>query len=676
MCHSEQVALAYRQAGLCILPANVEQKRPALSSWKEYQKRLPTEEKLHHWFKTDQPMCIIAGAISRNNEMLDFDCSGELFERWCNLVRIEAPGLLERLVFERTQNNGVHVSYCCQSPVCGSVKLAMRTIETPDDQPIVYAGKQYVPRESGDKYLVIVVLIETRGEGGLYLCDPSPGYKLFQGTFEKLPVLSEQEREILLEAAYSLNEYVPEPINPPSPPQSIGLRPGDDFNERGDVRELLRKHGWTLARSGENEHWRRPGKTIGWSATFKDRVLYVFSSNATPFDQNRAYSPFAVYAMLEHSGDFNIAAQELGRQGYGDQQSAATDVDLSEFEIDDEEEPPTIWELINRHPKLRAPVIHGLLRRGETMNIIAAPKTGKSWLVNDLALAIATGQPWLDSYNCEQGDVLILDNELHPETSAHRIPKVADTRGIMVGDYGKRIHVRNMRGQLRDVFSLGKYFKRIRPGRYRVVILDAFYRFMPRDMDENDNGTMANIYNHIDRYADQLGCCFILIHHSTKGNQSNKAVTDVGAGAGSQSRATDTHLVLRPHEEAGAVVLDAAARSWSPIEPMVLRWSFPVWTPALDLDPAMLRSEKPKRKDDKTAGSDWNEEQYVRTFITATPSTKADLADRAKRKGLSERHASSLLRLAEERGLVHRWVDGPRMPIKFASVPQPVGVQQ
>ena len=37
---------------------------------------------------------------------------------------------------------------------------------------------------------------------------------------------------------------------------------------------------------------------------------------------------------------------------------------------------------------INPPLIHGLLREGETMNVIAAPKTGKSWLVLNLALAM------------------------------------------------------------------------------------------------------------------------------------------------------------------------------------------------------------------------------------------------------------------------------------------------
>ena len=69
------------------------------------------------------------------------------------------------------------------------------------------------------------------------------------------------------------------------------------------------------------------------------------------------------------------------------------------------------------------------------------------------------------------------------------------------------------------------------------------------------------------------------MHHATKGNQSDRRVTDVGAGGGAQARAADTHLVLREHEQPNMVVLDAAVRSFPPIEPMTLRWSFPLWLP-------------------------------------------------------------------------------------------------
>ena len=339
--------------------------------------------------------------------------------------------------------------------------------------------------------------------------------------------------------------------------------------------------------------------------------------------------------------------------------------------------PVSLADLITNYPDLRKPVIHGLLRQGETMNIIAAPKIGKSWLVTDLALSIATGRPWLDTFQTDPGNVLIIDNELHSETSAHRIPQVATARRIDLAEVGDRVYVQNLRGHWQDIFSLGAYFRSLEAGRYRVVILDAMYRLMPRDADENDNGTMSNIYNAIDRYADLLGCCFVLIHHSTKGSQSGKAITDVGAGAGAQSRATDTHLILRPHEENDVVVLEAAVRSWPPVAPRCLRWTYPVWTVDDTLDPTSLRGERAKRRR-KVEPTDeaeqpelaWDAHRFVAAFVSDKPKTRDVILAEANTAGLSDWKANQLLRRAETLGLIYRWTTGRNRPSTYATIPQ------
>ena len=334
--------------------------------------------------------------------------------------------------------------------------------------------------------------------------------------------------------------------------------------------------------------------------------------------------------------------------------------------------PKMIGELVKNYPSLRKPVIEGLLREGETMNVIAAPKVGKSWLVLDLALSIATGRPWL-GMSCVPGEVLIIDNELHAETMANRIPKVAAARGIGMAEVGDRLYVDNLRGRLKDLFALGPYFKRFEPGRFKVVILDAFYRFLPMQADENDNGTMANLYNCLDAFADYLKCSFVLIHHSSKGNQSLKDVTDVGAGAGAQSRATDTHLILRRHQTDGAVVLEATVRSWSPLSPRCLRWDYPVWTPATDLDPAALRKEGVRRsapKVEKEPTTTYDAASFTKRFLIAEPKSQARIQEETDAESLSSRRVKQLLELAEEDGLAFRWkLDNKR--IGYATRPQP-----
>ena len=125
-------------------------------------------------------------------------------------------------------------------------------------------------------------------------------------------------------AAVSLDERpLPEErvSRPPPPATAAAGRPGDDYNARGDVREVLVRHGWTHVRAvGPNEHWRRPGKDKGVSATIRAcngvDVLYVFSTS-TPFEAGQGYSPYQALAILDHGGDYSAAAAALRKAGYG-----------------------------------------------------------------------------------------------------------------------------------------------------------------------------------------------------------------------------------------------------------------------------------------------------------------------------------------------------------------------
>ncbi len=321
--------------------------------------------------------------------------------------------------------------------------------------------------------------------------------------------------------------------------------------------------------------------------------------------------------------------------------------------------PPSIGDLMDMKLQLRRPVIHGLLRVGETMNVIAPPKTGKSWLVNDLAIAVATGQSWLGIFQCTKGNVLICDNELHQETSANRLPRVMEARGVHPRQVADRIYVDNLRGRLQDLLSMKAYFARFEPGQFDMIVLDAFYRFLPKGTDENDNGAMANLYNFLDMVAGRLKSSFVNVHHSSKGNQSGKDVTDVGAGAGSQARATDTHLILRRHEEEDVVVLDAAVRSWPPVEPVCLRWTFPIWTPDHALDPNDLKHEGRHKKEDPALA--WDHERFLELWPKQEDPVLLDsVAITASKQGLKARSFTQYLETAVAHGQIFPWFENEK----------------
>ena len=281
-----ETAAAYLKAGLSVLPAVKARKRPAVGAWKTWSQRLPTDIEVEAWFSNGhEALCVVAGAVSGNLECIDFDQKAEAYPAWCAKVD---GSLLASLVVESTPSGGKHVVYRCEGAVEGNQKLAQG----------IRNGK-------------IATLVETR-------------------------------REALLSAARELDEQPPAEARESAPapavaapaPISAGFltRPGDDFASRGDPRPYLLADGWTLCgeKSDGNELWTRPGKDarLGHSATLKDGVFFVFSSNAAPFEPNRGYNAFQIYALLEHANDFKAATAALIDMGYGAKDTTA-DVDIS-----------------------------------------------------------------------------------------------------------------------------------------------------------------------------------------------------------------------------------------------------------------------------------------------------------------------------------------------------------
>jgi hypothetical protein len=251
----------------------------------------------------------------------------------------------------------------------------------------------------------------------------------------------------------------------------------------------------------------------------------------------------------------------------------------------------TARTLMQKHPRLHEPIIGHLLRAGETMNIISVSKIGKSWLLYSLLLSLVTGRPWLGRFPTSKGKCLLIDNELHPPTLANRLKTVAEEMKIDLGLFVDDLHIWPLRGRIRNLYELRHEFEALK-GIYQFIAIDALYRMLPADASENDNAQMTQLYNESDHLAGMTGAAMGFVHHSSKGSQSDKRITDVGSGAGAQSRATDAHLVLREHEDENAVVLDAAVRSFKPVVPVVLRWNFPLWVPDETADATMLKGKK------------------------------------------------------------------------------------
>lgn len=152
---------------------------------------------------------------------------------------------------------------------------------------------------------------------GAQVVAPAPDQFIF-GSLRDIPEMTWEEYEQIDPLLNRGQEqYEPRVKAAPVARPDGQLRPGDDYNQRGDFLGYLEAKGWKITRrSGNNYCLRRPGKNGGChSATFNDGLFYVFSSSVPALIQGA--KPFTAYALLEHHGDFAAAARELGRLGYG-----------------------------------------------------------------------------------------------------------------------------------------------------------------------------------------------------------------------------------------------------------------------------------------------------------------------------------------------------------------------
>jgi AAA domain len=322
-------------------------------------------------------------------------------------------------------------------------------------------------------------------------------------------------------------------------------------------------------------------------------------------------------------------------------------------------------------PELRPVVIDGLLRESEVGNIVSQSKIGKTWLAMDLALAVATGRMWLGQFEVTPGRVLYIDAELHRQTFARRLAEVAKARGILTDEFTGKLDLMSLRGRLRDLFELDAVFRQIERGKYRLIIIDALYRLFPADLEENSNAGVTALYNRLDQYGEMTGAGIMCVHHSSKGSQAQKTITDVGSGAGAQARAVDLHLIIRAHEEPDAAVMEAAVRSFPPLKPIGLRWQYPTWTIDKNLDTSALREAPGKRKSKESPeASTVSVDEFIRGAITSTPKPKAIILTRAMQNcsGLTDRKARTLLEIAEDEGRIFRHPGRDAREVRYSTV--------
>lgn len=177
-------------------------------------------------------------------------------------------------------------------------------------------------------------------------------------------------------------------------------------------------------------------------------------------------------------------------------------------------------------------LVEGVMQRGANGMLIARPKTGKSFTVADLAVALASGQKWLDFYIPKRARTALVSREDNYGLTQWRLKKIARHRGLAHTDLDAWLYV-NAKGLSPkimldypdDVSALIADLKRYQT---EFLILDVMR--VLHGAEENDNTEMQKVIDVLNHIQAETGASICLIHHENK--RDDVPLTERARGAG------------------------------------------------------------------------------------------------------------------------------------------------
>ncbi|WP_406457060.1 bifunctional DNA primase/polymerase [Streptomyces sp. NBC_01622] len=328
--------------GLCVLKVKADGSKKPAFAWLQYKVNRSTPAEHDQWFSGDRPagIAVVYGAVSGNVELLEVEGHAVRDGILDELTEImDASGLGEpwRALLDgwasESPSGGRHYRARIESGnVPGNTKLASRLAR--EDE---YTDEERQRLREKPNAKIIRVQVETRGEGGYGIVEPSGGtvhpsgkpYLRLAGGPATIPTIDADTMDAIRDVCRMLDTLPSEERakTAPRPKRELPagvVRPGDDFENKADWPEIIGDDFDPVFTRGSTTYWRRKGKNRGISATTghaKDRDrLFVFSTS-TVFVAETPYDKFAAYTLLTQGSTnadaFKRAAAELRNRGFG-----------------------------------------------------------------------------------------------------------------------------------------------------------------------------------------------------------------------------------------------------------------------------------------------------------------------------------------------------------------------
>lgn len=288
---------------------------------------------------------------------------------------------------------------------------------------------------------------------------------------------------------------------------------------------------------------------------YRKRVLYLYSfliGRGLIVDQaNKNPSRLSRMPGVDRNGNRQkLLAVNTGRRSWQDW------MDFVEGLEDDLPPLEDMSALLAHQPELPEELIRGILRCGHKMLISGPSKAGKSFLLMELAIAIAEGRKWL-GFPCKKGRVLYVNLEIDRASCINRFAKIYEALHISKPDAAS-IVLWNLRGKAVPLDKLvPKLVRRVRDQHFDAIIIDPIYKVITGD--ENSASDMAFFCNQFDKICAETGCAAIYCHHHSKGDLGNRKAADRASGSGVFARDPDAQLDVIELQLDGDIKYEAEA---------------------------------------------------------------------------------------------------------------------
>jgi RecA-family ATPase len=232
-----------------------------------------------------------------------------------------------------------------------------------------------------------------------------------------------------------------------------------------------------------------------------------------------------------------IVARDIGAESYD------AWIEWREAQADDLPPEVTLAEVWDELPPLKEELIPGILRAGHKLLLAGPSKAGKSFLLINLAIAIAEGGDWI-GYGCRQGRVAYINLELDEASCFRRFKEIYDRRG-KPPVCPQNLTIWNLRGKAVPMSKLAPVMiHRFKDKGYAAIIIDPIYKVITGD--ENNATEMSQFCAYFDQVATELGAAVIYCHHHSKGAAGKYAnAADRSSGSGVFARDPDAILDMR-----------------------------------------------------------------------------------------------------------------------------------